>query len=121
MNPWSLGIISIPVTYLGPRSPKPRVARSGTEKGNKLMMVMSKCIFNGTGDIDTKTTSLVECIRLNDLWMELVMDEEQSQKNGIALILDVGGLPMRLLKFLSPKAVIISAQKEEVIDDYNSQ
>jgi hypothetical protein len=71
-------------------------------------------MFCGTGDIDTNTTTLMDCIRLNDAWMELVMEEEESQKNGIVLILDMGGLPMRLIKFLSPKATIISALKEEV-------
>jgi hypothetical protein len=71
-------------------------------------------VFYGTGDIDTNATSVMECIRLNDVWMELAMDEEETQKNGIAIILDLGGLPMRLFKFLTPKATIISALKEEV-------
>ena len=42
------------------------------------------------------------------------MDEEETQKNGLVLIIDLGGLSMRLFKFLSPKATIISALKEEV-------
>jgi hypothetical protein len=84
-----------------------------------IIVISAVNIFYGTGDIDTNTASLMECIRLNDLWMELVMEEEESQKNGIALILDVGGLPLRLFKFLSPKAVIISALKEEVTVDCN--
>jgi hypothetical protein len=51
---------------------------------------------------------------MNDLWIELAMDEEETQKNGMVLIIDLGGFPMRLFKFLSPKATIISALKEEV-------
>jgi hypothetical protein len=46
--------------------------------------------------------------------MEMAMDEEETQKNGTVIILDLGGLPMRLFKFLTPKATIISALKEEV-------
>lgn len=71
-------------------------------------------MFHGTGDIDTNTTSVMDCIRLNDVWMEMAMDEEETQKNGTVIILDLGGLPMRLFKFLTPKATIISALKEEV-------
>jgi hypothetical protein len=52
--------------------------------------------------------------------MEAAMDEEETQKNGIAIILDLGGLPMRLFKFLTPKATIISALKEEVTVTANS-
>ena len=68
----------------------------------------------GTGNIDTTKATIVECIRMNDLWIELAMDEEETQKNGMVLIIDLGGLPLHLLKFLSPKATIISALKEEV-------
>ncbi|PNF20048.1 hypothetical protein B7P43_G05276 [Cryptotermes secundus] len=73
-----------------------------------------RLILAKLGDIDTNKTSVMECVRLNDLWMELAMDEEETQKNGIAIILDLGGLPMRLFKFLTPKVTIISALKEEM-------
>lgn len=66
------------------------------------------------GNIDTTNTTIVDCIRLNDLWIELAMDEEETQKNGLVIIIDLGGLPLRLFKFLSPKATIISALKEEM-------
>jgi len=70
-----------------------------------------------TDNIDTAKASIIDCIRLNDLWIELAMDEEETQKNGMVLIIDLGGFPLRLFKFLSPKATIISALKEEVILD----
>jgi hypothetical protein len=54
---------------------------------------------------------------MNDLWIELAMDEDETQKNGMILIIDLGGFPVRLFKFLSPKATIISALKEEVTLD----
>jgi hypothetical protein len=74
-------------------------------------------VFYRTGDIDPNKTTIMDCIRLNDIWMEMAMDEEETQKSGIVIILDLGGLPMRLFKFLSPKATIISALKEEVTVD----
>jgi hypothetical protein len=52
-----------------------------------------------------------------DLWMELMMDEEETQENGTAMVVDMDGLPMRLLKFIKPKDAVIYALKEEVIVD----
>jgi hypothetical protein len=72
------------------------------------------CVSVGTGDIDTNATSVKECIRLNDIFMEMAMDEEETQRNGTVVILDLGGRLVRLLKFLSPAATTISALKEEV-------
>jgi hypothetical protein len=51
------------------------------------------------------------------MWMELALDEEETQKNGMAFIGDMGGLPMRIFKFLTPKATIKCALKEEVRGD----
>jgi hypothetical protein len=51
--------------------------------------------------------------------MELAMDEEETQQNGMAFLLDMDGLPMRLFKFMTPKHAIICALKEEVIVDCN--
>jgi hypothetical protein len=46
--------------------------------------------------------------------MEMAMDEEETQRNGTVIILDLGGPLMRLFKFLTPTATTISALKEEV-------
>jgi hypothetical protein len=48
-----------------------------------------------------------------------MMDEEETQKNGTAIVVDMDGLPMRLLRFMKPKDVLIYALKEEVIFDCN--
>lgn len=77
------------------------------ERGRRLFLAKM-------GNIDTTKASIIDCIRMNDLWIELAMDEEETQKNGMVLIIDLGGFPMRLFKFLSPKATIISALKEEM-------
>ena len=91
------------------------------EDSNAAVITANACMTNvlyvslyGTGNIDITKASIVDCIRLNDLWIELAMDEEETQKNGMVLIVDLGGFPVRLFKFLSPKATIISALKEEV-------
>jgi len=94
------------------------------EDSNATVINENACTTNvlyvslyGTGNIDTTKASIVDCIRMNDLWIELAMDEEETQKNGMVLIIDLGGFPLHLFKFLSPKATIISALKEEVTLD----
>jgi hypothetical protein len=51
--------------------------------------------------------------------MELALDEEETQKTGMVLLVDMDDLPMRLFKFITPKDAIIYAYKEEVIVDCN--
>jgi len=46
-------------------------------------------------------------------------DEEETQKNGTVMLVDMDGLPMQLLKFIAPKDAIICARLEEVIVDRN--
>jgi hypothetical protein len=58
-------------------------------------------------------------MRLMDLWTELTMDEEETQKNGTVIVVDMDGLPMRLLRFIKPKDAVICALKEEVQFDCN--
>jgi len=48
-----------------------------------------------------------------------MMDEEETQRNGAAMVVDMDGLPMRLLKFITPKDAAICARMEEVIVDCN--
>jgi hypothetical protein len=52
--------------------------------------------------------------KLNDLWMELALEEEETQKKGMVFVADMGGLPMRIIKFLTPIVTIKCAIKEEV-------
>lgn len=76
-------------------------------------------LFHATGNIDIKNMCLRECAMLTDLWMELALDEEETQKTGMVLLVDMDDLPMRLFKFITPKDAIIYAYKEEVIVDCN--
>ena len=46
-------------------------------------------------------------------------DEEDTQKNGTTMVVDMDGLPLRLLRFIAPKDAIICARMEEVRVDRN--
>lgn len=112
-------LLGRPVTHWGARSHEPSTNRKVTTN-----ILVGDCLCHGypfheTGNIDTNTMKLRDCARLADLWMELAMDEEETQQNGMAFLLDMDGLPMRLFKFMTPKHAIICALKEEVIVDCN--
>nr|CAD7195389.1 unnamed protein product [Timema douglasi] len=38
----------------------------------------------------------------DDLWLETALDEEETQKNGISIIVDAGNIPWKFLKFANP-------------------
>ena len=64
--------------------------------------------------MDTEHDDIKQRIRVNDLWLELAMDEEETQKSGMIFIIDLGGIPMRLMRWMLNKHVIKSSMKEEV-------
>ncbi|KAJ9591888.1 hypothetical protein L9F63_001563 [Diploptera punctata] len=66
------------------------------------------------GDIDTSKNNIKDLAQLMEFWSELLLDEEESQKNGIHYIIDMGGLPYHLLKFITPKAATVYALREEM-------
>lgn len=73
-----------------------------------------RLFLNKLDKVDVDKITLLHCSRVNDMWMEPALDEEETQKKGMVLIADMGGLPMRILKFLTPKFTIKCALKEEM-------
>lgn len=51
----------------------------------------------------------------DDLWLELVMDEEETQKNGIAFIIDMAGISWKFMRYFTPTIVTVSTRKAENI------
>lgn len=49
-----------------------------------------------------------------DLFLNLALDEEETQKSGIAFIMDMDGMSWGLLRYLSTQAVKVAAAKAEV-------
>lgn len=55
-----------------------------------------------------------ELVQMPDLFLNLALDEEETQKSGIAFILDMDGMSWGLLRYLSTQAVKVAAAKAEV-------
>jgi hypothetical protein len=43
--------------------------------------------------------------------MEVAMEEEESQKNGLAVIIDMEGYSLKLFRWLTPQNIRISSRK----------
>lgn len=51
----------------------------------------------------------------DDLWLELAMDEEETQKNGLAFIIDMAGISWKFMRYFTPTIVTVSTRKAENI------
>lgn len=56
-----------------------------------------------------------QMFQTDDLWFELVMDEEETQKNGIAFIIDMAGISWKFMRYFTPTIVTVSTRKAENI------
>ncbi|XP_069698195.1 retinaldehyde-binding protein 1-like [Periplaneta americana] len=73
-----------------------------------------RVIFINMGALDIESTTFEDCMGILDAWMELAMEEEESQKNGVVIFVDMAGFPMRLFRFFTPRLTVICALKEEM-------
>lgn len=51
---------------------------------------------------------------IDDLWIELLLSDPTTQKNGISIITDCKGMSTMILKWLSPKNCKVGAAKLEM-------
>jgi hypothetical protein len=78
---------------------------------------MSKTYYTGnvtvTGNIDTsnKDVTVYRLNHVDDMWLEVAMEEEETQKNGLAVIVDMEGYSVKLFRWLTPQNIRISSHK----------
>ena len=67
-----------------------------------------------TGNVTVGEFPPGQMFQTDDLWFELVMDEEETQKNGIAFIIDMAGISWKFMRYFTPTIVTVSTRKAEV-------
>ncbi|KAK6623161.1 hypothetical protein RUM43_009013 [Polyplax serrata] len=73
-----------------------------------------KCIYvNRLGMIDTSKTTMSRQSQLQDLFLECILDDENAQKHGLSVIVDLKNFSWTLLKWLTPSNVCIAVKKVE--------
>lgn len=65
------------------------------------------------GNIDTnnKNHTLYRLTHVDDLWMEVAMEEDETQKNGLAVIIDMEGYSLKLFRWLTPQNISVCSRK----------
>jgi hypothetical protein len=66
-----------------------------------------------TGNVDTsnKDFNIYRLSHVDDLWLEVTMEEEETQKNGLAVIVDMEGYSLKLFRWLTPQNLRNSSRK----------
>lgn len=65
------------------------------------------------GNIDTnkKNVTIYRLNQVDDMWMEVAMEEEETQKNGLAAIVDMEGYSLKLFRWLTPNNISTGSRK----------
>ncbi|RZF48643.1 hypothetical protein LSTR_LSTR010733 [Laodelphax striatellus] len=73
------------------------------------------------GNIVVSDHQAHEMSQVDDIWLEAVMDEPETQKNGIVFIVDMKGLSWKFMKYFTPTNVKIGSMKAETIPLHSIQ
>lgn len=60
---------------------------------------------------DNKDINIYRLSHVDDLWLEAAMEEEETQKNGLAVIVDMEGYSLKLFRWLTPQNLRNSSRK----------
>jgi hypothetical protein len=63
------------------------------------------------GNIDTNHVTIYPLTHVDDLWLEMAMEEEETQKNGLAIIVDMEGYSWKLFRWLTPQNINVGLRK----------
>lgn len=73
------------------------------------------------GNIPTSEFQVCEMSQVDDIWLEAVMDEPETHKNGIAFIIDMKGLNWKFMRFFTPTNCRVGSKKAETIPLHHVQ
>ncbi|XP_075214502.1 alpha-tocopherol transfer protein-like isoform X2 [Lycorma delicatula] len=73
------------------------------------------------GNIPVGEYQVYEMSQVDDLWLEAVMDEPETQKNGIVFLIDMKGLSWKFMRYFTPTNCKIGSRKAETIPLHHIQ
>ncbi|XP_044742839.1 alpha-tocopherol transfer protein-like [Chrysoperla carnea] len=59
--------------------------------------------------------SLFDLTHMDDIWIEAVLDEPETQKNGLSSIIDLSKTPWTILKWLTPANMRVGSRKADLV------
>lgn len=67
------------------------------------------------GNMDINTFAATDLAHLDELWFELMLNELETQKNGISCLIDMSGYSIRSMRYLTPTNIRIATQKADLM------
>jgi hypothetical protein len=65
-------------------------------------------------DTANKDVTIYRLSHVDDLWLEVAMEEDETQKNGLAIIIDMEGYSLKLFRWLTPHNMRVGSRKIDV-------
>lgn len=67
------------------------------------------------GSLDINVTSATDLAHLDELWVEYMLNDLETQQNGIACLLDMSGYSLKSMRYLTPGNVRIGSMKADLL------
>lgn len=65
----------------------------------------------GNVDTNNKDVTIYRLNHVDDLWMEVAVEEDETQKNGLAVIMDMAGYSLKLFRWLTPHNLSVCSRR----------
>lgn len=77
-----------------------------------LFLTTDVCLF--AGNLIYGAHPPHEMFQVDDLWITLALQEEETQKNGLVFLFDMENFPWKFLRYFTPHIIRVSTAKAEV-------
>lgn len=67
------------------------------------------------GNMDISAFSATDLAHLDELWCEFMLNDLETQKNGISCLIDMSGYSLKSLRYLTPTNIRIATQKADLM------
>ncbi|XP_058452450.1 alpha-tocopherol transfer protein-like isoform X2 [Malaya genurostris] len=85
------------------------------DKNGRRIFVSKMC------NIDINVTAATDLAHLDELWCEFMLNDLKTQENGISCLIDMSGLSIKSLGYLTPSNIRVATQKMDLLPVKNME
>ncbi|XP_058824509.1 alpha-tocopherol transfer protein [Topomyia yanbarensis] len=85
------------------------------DKNGRRIFVTKMC------NLDVNVTSPTDLAHLDELWCEFMLNDLETQEKGISCLIDMSGLSIKSLRYLTPTNIRIGSQKTDLLPVKNME
>jgi hypothetical protein len=86
-----------------------RILTSLKDRGGRPIFLLK------IGNLNPSTMELLDVIRIDDYWLEYIVDDPNLRENGLCVIVDLKNLSLRMMKWSTPYLVRTFLKKLQVL------